>query len=192
MKYILWNIWYAWKCIANWTSVHICTFARNQLRSISLRHFWELKMEELTSFVLKQSILNLLFMEMLKTAQIYTKNMEYFWSVSFRLLWCVYQLPKPVSKSTGINNNVMVEDIDLSGNPCTPDTNPPIVRLSVKQIQMSCLLFCLPKLVIARLLLQAIHTTMDLLTAGTFINNKSATWLAEGHVIALTHLEHSR
>ena len=85
------------------------------------------------------------FMECFKTAQkqVYKKKHEY-----GKYLWCVSLLGAIFldfcDASTSMDNEIKVQEINLSGNPCAPDTNPPVVKataLSIKQLPMLCLPF---------------------------------------------------
>ena len=157
-------------------SAHICVSTQKGL--ISLQCHWVVL--KCVSFALNKWMPSLLFTsrKCFKTTQkqVYKKrtNTESnndvlaYLVLSFGLL-----LASPTSKQ--VYDELKVQDIDLSGSPCTH-------HLSIKQLPM--LLFCLPKLAITRhtIAFRAIHTT----TA-----NKPATWLAEGHVTAIKHLESS-
>ena len=58
----------------------------------------------------------------------YLRTVLLTWWLLFGLMWRVYQLSQSVSKSTNIDNNIMVVDINLGSRRNAPDANPPIVR----------------------------------------------------------------
>ena len=136
---------------------------------ISLQCHWEVL--KCVLFVLNKWMPSLLFTSWKCFKQHrsrYTKkrtNTESTYDVLAYLVPSFGLLPaSPTSKQ--VYDELKVQDIDLSGSPCTPDMNPPVIRPlpSIKQLPMLCLPFCLPKIVIKRhtIAFRAIHTTTAL------------------------------
>ena len=116
-------------------SVHICLSTQNELGKSSM------SLLKRVSFALNEWMASLLFTSGNASKQHrskYTKkentNMESKYDVlaylvpSFRTF--VTHVPaSPTSKqSTSIDNELKVQEINLSGSPCAPETNPPVVR----------------------------------------------------------------
>ena len=99
---------------------------------------------------------------------------------SFWTSMCIYQILNPVSKSTNIDNSVMLENIDWVAaiHHAIGCYIHQLLLLLVKDFPMSCLLFHSLNMTI----FQATHTAMtpSLLELS----------LAEGYVTALNHLAH--